>query len=288
MKTSTSDLTIASDAAVDLHLHTFYSDGVWSPEQLLDHLVSEGFGLAAITDHDRVDTLAEIQELAIQKQFPVLVGIEMTALWNANWADVLCYGFNLENRALDHLAHDVFQRQQQNLRDAYAYLLRQGYPFPALEDNLELLTILKKPCARQPHEFVSLVEKYGYGTADGSLLRSLEKAGLEVVMTDMAAVVKAAHQDGGVCLIAHPGRDDVTLFDISLLDRLREEIPIDGLEVYYPKHTAEQTSMYREYAQKYGLLISSGSDSHGPDKKPIKYQAGLSQSLLQRLGIQVI
>ncbi len=278
---------LASDSAIDLHLHTVYSDGVWPPEQLLDHLVGEGFGLVAVTDHDRVDTLAEIQQLAAKKQLPVLVGVEMTTLWHGNWADVLCYGFSLENRALDGLARDVLQRQQQNLRDVYAHLLRQGYPFPALEDNPELQAILEKPCSRQPHEFVPFVEKYGYGTADGSLLRSLKEGGLDVVMTDMAAVVKAAHQDGGVCLLAHPGRDDVTLFDISLLDRLREEIPIDGLEAYYPKHSAEQTSMYRAYAEKHGLLVSSGSDSHGPDKKPIKYQAGLSQLLLQRLGIQV-
>jgi predicted metal-dependent phosphoesterase TrpH len=288
VKTSTSDLVLASDAAIDLHLHTFYSDGVWSPEQLLDHLASEGFALAAITDHDRVDTLAGIQQLAAAKRLPVLVGVEMTTVWNGNWVDVLCYGFNPENGALDRLARDVFQRQQQNLRDVYAYLLQQGYPFPALEDNPELLAILEKPCARQPHEFVPFVEKYGYGTADGSLLRSLKEAGLDVVMTDTAAVVEAVHQDGGVCLIAHPGREDVTLFDANLLDRFREAFPIDGLEAYYPKHTAQQTSMYREYAQKYGLLVSSGSDSHGPEKKPIKYQAGLSQMLLQRLDIRVM
>ena len=45
--------------------------------------------------------------------------------------------------------------------------------------------------------------------------------------------------------------------------------------------------MYREYAQTHRLLTSSGSDSHGPEKKPIKYRAELSQSLLERLGIQI-
>ncbi len=133
-----------------------------------------------------------------------------------------------------------------------------------------------------------MVKKYGFGTADGSLGRSLKESGLDVVMTDLGAVVEAAHQDGGVCLIAHPGREDVTPFDTNLLDRLREEYPVDGLEVYYPKHTAEQTALFRDYAQQHGLLVSAGSDSHGPDNKPIKYQAGLSQMLLQRLGIQVI
>jgi hypothetical protein len=59
------------------------------------------------------------------------------------------------------------------------------------------------------------------------------------------------------------------------------------LEVYYPAHMPEQTSMYLDYAQKHNLLVSAGSDSHGPDNKPIKYRAALCQRLLERLGIQV-
>ena len=81
MKLSTTDLVLASDAAIDLQLHTTYSDGVWAPEQLIDYLVREQFSLAAITDHDRVDTLAALQQLAMKKQLPLLVAAEMSASW---------------------------------------------------------------------------------------------------------------------------------------------------------------------------------------------------------------
>jgi hypothetical protein len=70
-----------------------------------------------------------------------------------------------------------------------------------------------------------------------------------------------------------------------MLDKLRQEIPIDGLEVYHPKHSPEQTAMYLEYAQQHHLLISAGSDSHKPDKPPIKYKAELCSGLLERLNI---
>jgi 3',5'-nucleoside bisphosphate phosphatase len=91
-----------------------------------------------------------------------------------------------------------------------------------------------------------------------------------------------------VCLIAHPGwGDGFTRYDRHLLDTLRRQVPIDGFEVYYPVHTPEQIVMYREYAKIHSLLISSGSDSHGPEKNPIKYQAELSRNLLERLGIQI-
>jgi hypothetical protein len=92
-----------------------------------------------------------------------------------------------------------------------------------------------------------------------------------------------------VCLIAHPGhKDGFVTYDVQMLDKLRQNIPIDGLEVYQPKHTPEQIAMYLEYAQQHHLLISAGSDSHGPDKPPIKYPAQLSHALLERVGIQVI
>jgi hypothetical protein len=45
--------------------------------------------------------------------------------------------------------------------------------------------------------------------------------------------------------------------------------------------------MYLEYARRHHLLTSSGSDSHNPDKKPIKYRADLSRNLLERVGIQI-
>ena len=76
-------------------------------------------------------------------------------------------------------------------------------------------------------------------------------------------------------------------YDVQLLDQLRQEVPIDGLEVYYPAHTPAQTAMYWEYAQRHHLLISAGSDSHRPDRPPIKYRAELCRDLLERVGIQI-
>ena len=68
MEASTRHLVLAPDAVIDLQLHTTFSDGTWIPEQLIDYLVREQFGLVAITDHDRVDTAAMLQLLAAEKQ----------------------------------------------------------------------------------------------------------------------------------------------------------------------------------------------------------------------------
>jgi nicotinamide mononucleotide adenylyltransferase len=73
-----------------------------------------------------------------------------------------------------------------------------------------------------------------------------------------------------------------------MLNQLYHDIPIDGLEVYYPLHTADQEAMYLAYAQRNKLLIGAGSDSHTPDRKPIKYRAELCRDLLERVGIEVV
>lgn len=78
MKPLASHLVLAADAAIDLQMHTTFSDGTWTPEQLIDYLVSEHFGLAAITDHDRLDTIATLQQLAAEKQLPILPAVEMS------------------------------------------------------------------------------------------------------------------------------------------------------------------------------------------------------------------
>ena len=286
MNLSTTGLILASDAIIDLHLHTTYSDGAWTPEQLLDYLVREQFSLVAISDHDRADTVAALQQLALDKHLPVLVAVEMTAVWQGEMTDVLCFGFDPGRNALNDLAQDLLRRQRENTREVYENLLRKGYSFSQSPDPLAAL--LEKPSPQQPHELVALLKRHGYGLGEPSAGRIVVEAGCAFATNNIGMVVEAAHQSGAVSLIAHPGREDgFVTYDVKVLDKLRQEVPIDGLEVYYPVHTPARTAMYLEYAQQHHLLISSGSDSHGPDKPPIPYPAGLSRTLLERVGIQI-
>jgi len=284
MKFPTTDLRLPSNAAVDLHLHTTYSDGSWEPEQLLDYLLGEGFSLAAIADHDRVDTVAAIQKLGLDRQLSVLAAVEMTTTWKGEMTDLLCYGFDPSDNALDDLAQDLLHRQQENTREVCENLQQLGYAFPP--DALP--HILDMPSAQQPHALVALLKGHGYRLGEPSAGKILMQAGITFVTNDPAAVVEAAHRSGAVCLLAHPGREDGFItYDVQLLDQFRQETQIDGLEVYYPAHTAEQTALYLEYARRNNLMISAGSDSHKLEVPPIMYMAELSRSLLERLGIQV-
>ena len=267
-------------------MHTTYSDGRWHAEQLINYLVTEGFDLVSITDHDSVVTVATVQQLAAQQNLPVLAGVEMSTVWKGKMGHVLCYGFNPEHIYLKDVADKVARRQFENLHNAYDRLISRVYKIP----HQEILAANGNKLSRSTDN--SLLQRllHVYKVPWQAILRMLREAGFSSVLADMAETVDAAHRSGAVCLLAHPGRRErgFTFYNTPLLDQLRAEIPLDGIEVYHPSHSPEIISIYLEYVRKHNLLLSTGSDSHSiPGRMPIKYHAEISRELLERVGIHV-
>lgn len=286
MESLIAQLRLSPEAPVDLHMHTTNSDGRWSPEQLIEHLTSEGFALVAVTDHDRVDTIKSVRALAASKGLPVLPGVEMSTDWHGKMAHVLCYGFDTEQTPLREITRTVVERQLENTREVHEELKRRGYSFPRQEE----LLAASGGQPRLPRDNAYLLVEHGYAADWPAALELIRAAGFRSIHADMAETVAAVHQSGGVALIAHPGRRErgFTFYDPALLDAVRAEVPLDGIEVYHPYHTPEIVESYLAYVRKHDLLLSTGSDSHGhAGRMPIKYRAEISQRLLERLGIQV-
>src|SRR5438874_5430052 len=207
-------------------MHTNYSDGRWTAEQLIDYLVTEGFALVSVTDHDRVDTVAGIQELAAKKHLPVLAGVEMSTEWNGKMGHVLCYGFDPEQHYLSEVTEMVVHRQLENTHEVYEELLRRGHSFP----RQEVVLAGNSGLLRLPADNIALLQAHGYAHDWQTGLRMIREAGFRSIMADMAMTVDAAHRSGAVCLIAHPGRraHGFTFYDTALLDQVRAEVPLDG------------------------------------------------------------
>jgi 3',5'-nucleoside bisphosphate phosphatase len=281
-----SHLTLSPDSSIDLHMHTTYSDGHWPAEQLLDYLANEGFNLIAVTDHDRVDMVASIQALGAQRNLPVLAGVEMSTDWHGKMGDLLCYGFDPLHNDLQPLTARVVYLQLENTNAVYEKLLQQGYAFPRKDE------ILAKNAGQlvRPGDIIALLRAHNYASDFRAALKIITEAGYHSIKVNMAEAVEAAHSSGGVCLIAHPGRreSNFTFYSPELLDEVRSEIPLDGIEVYHPMHTPELVETYLAYARQHKLLQSTGSDSHSlPTRMPIKYRAEISRALLERVGIKV-
>jgi 3',5'-nucleoside bisphosphate phosphatase len=284
--TKETQLTLAPDAPIDLHMHTNYSDGRWPAEQLIDYLVAEGFAFVSVTDHDRVDKVASTQELAAQKGLPVLAGVEMSTEWHGQMGHVLCYGFDPAHNFLSDVTEKVTRLQLENTLEVNEELRRKGYEFPRQEEILAE----NGGKLRRPADNGRLLRQHGYAPDWQTALHMIREAGFRSIMADMAETVDAAHRSGAVSLIAHPGRKErgFTFYDVPLLDEVRAEVPLDGIEVYHPYHTPDIVEMYLDYVRKYDLLLSTGSDSHGiPGRMPAKHRAEISRKLLERVGVRV-
>lgn len=280
-------LTLQADSAIDLHMHTTYSDGRWPAPKLIDYLAQEGFDLVAITDHDRVDMVADTQALAAEKHLPVLSGVEMSTEWDGKMGDLLCYGFDPAQNYLGALAERIVREQFENIQAVYATLLKRGYQFPR---QAELLAD-NDGNVRLPGDVILLLREHGYASGWRAAINMIYEAGFHPVRVDMGETVEAAHRSGAVCLIAHPGRREsgFTFYAPDLLDQVRADVPIDGIEVYHPSHSAEMTATYLAYAQQQHLLMSAGSDSHNfPNRMPARHRAETCRALLERLGIEVV
>jgi 3',5'-nucleoside bisphosphate phosphatase len=123
-------LTLAPEAAIDLQMHTTFSDGRWAAVQLLDHVTGEGFALVAITDHERLDTIEKVQRLAAVRGVLVLPAVEMSASWEGQMCDILCFGVRPGPSDLATIADSMRSRQAENVRAVYAALEAAGYRFP--------------------------------------------------------------------------------------------------------------------------------------------------------------
>lgn len=275
-------MRISAETPIDLQLHTTYSDGRWTAEELFEHLSANGFGLVAVTDHDRVDTVIDILQTGGRRHVPVVPAVEISAEYRGQMADLLCFGIDPHDQGLRAIVDDVRQRQKANAEDVFKELLHRGYTLP------------QPATLRVAGDCGALLMELGYVADWASALTLITAAGYRKMKADIHQTIEVVHRSGGVALIAHPGRglhepEEFTYYTPELLDQVRAETALDGIEVFYPTHTAEQQETYLAYTRQHNLLISAGSDSHGPPGRlPIKYPARLCRRLLERLNIEIV
>lgn len=287
MKSGEKDL--AFDAPVDLHLHTRYSDGVWPPADLFDALASAAFQVVSVVDHDQLTHLPEVIALGAEHGIAVVAGTEVTTEWRGLPAHLLCYaplGQGFASDTLRTIIDDTATRMRANTRMIYETMLALGYTFPRQRETL----VAQNGDPVRAMDVGQLLIAHGYASGPAEAIAMVTEAGYRQMRAPMEQVVAAAHADGALCVLAHPGRGvgELHRYEPADIEALAGDVALDGVEVYYPTHTPEQVAAYEAVTQRLGLLRSAGSDSHGPDQRmPAHYPARLISALLARLGMNV-
>ena len=248
----------------DLHHHTHYSDGTYTPAELAGHSRHHGLAAIALTDHDTVEGCGPMAAACLQEGIEFVTGTELTAEVDGNELHLLGYLIDTTNPRL-LLETAQFQAvRQERIREMVARLNKLGIPLAA--ETVFGLASCRSP--GRPHVGRALVQAGHCRTLDEAFERFLKKhrpAWVPKYKISARSAIELIHQAGGVAVMAHPG-----------LNRNDDVIPqlvadgLDGLECYHSKHTTSACEHYVQLAQQHHLLVTGGSDCHGLNKgKPL-------------------
>ena len=177
------------------------------------------------------------------------------------------------------MANATVASQLANTQAVYEELIRRGYRFAP-----------RTTPPTRPIDNARLLQSHGYAESLDDALNMIAYAGYCSISVPLIEAVSAAHADGALAILAHPGRGggEIHRYDIPLLSEMLADVPLDGIEARYPTYSEKQVAAYSAFAHEYGLLVSAGSDSHGPEQRlPIAYPASMCCELLARSGMIV-
>lgn len=269
--------------AVDLHMHTTYSDGVLSPRQLLTKASSVGLKAVSITDHDNLDAIAEAQPLATELGIELIPGVEMSVSIDNKDIHILAYFIDCQRSALkEYLTFFKVQRRVRAER-IVGKLQKQGVKIT----TEEVLAKAGNGSVGRPH-IASVLMEHGYvkgfDEAFHRYIGSSSPAYEKNHETEPAEMLRLITESGGLSFIAHPGR---SLSDDALTHLIN--CGLDGIEIVHPSHSAERQDFYRELTNEYFLLQSGGSDYHGlkPQDEENFGHLGISEKLLDQMKLRL-
>lgn len=258
------NLTTPPGQFADLHLHTFFSDGTFPPEELAERGARLGLIAMALTDHDTVEGCERMGRACQSHQIEFIPGTELTSEFESTEVHLLGYFLDTENPKL--LAEiKTFQTVRQNrIHEMVWRLNRLNIPLRA--ETVFQLANCRSP--GRPHVGRALVQEGLCESLDEAFERYLKKGRPAWVPKHRISAldsIELIHQAGGLAVMAHPGLNH----NDKIIPQLARQ-GLDGLECFHTKHSLSQTENYLAIAQRLNLAVTGGSDCHGFSKsKPL-------------------
>lgn len=253
---------------VDLHIHTIYSDGVFSPERIVDTAIEAGLDAIAITDHDNVLAYPIAVDYAQKvansggKNLEILPGVEINTIYKGIEIHILGYFMDRENNDFKAMLKSQ-QKARVEQTEEIIHLLNKKEGINITLDKLKTLVAeggsIGRPHIAKAITMVggtnSVTDAYNKYIHDGSDVYVQRKT-----ITPHEAI-ETIYDAGGIPVFAHP-------FDVEDAENLIKEFMhygLRGVEAYHRKHSPAMVEYYSSIAEKNGLIITGGSDFHAPN-----------------------
>ena len=255
---------------IDLHTHTTYSDGEYSPKELIDMAISKDIGTLAITDHNTTKGLHSFNREDYQNDIKIIDGIELSAECNPGRMHILGLDIDPNNEDLNK-AMKLQESYSINKLVTIIEQIKRDYGISFQKEDFVNLVNASHSVGRP--DLATLCIKYGYAknideAFDNFLNPAYNKTKELNKRLSYEECIHLIKQSGGIPILAHPislGMED---------DKFRKLIQdmkscgLEGIEAYHSNHSYELMKYYEQVAKDSNLYISAGSDYHGPFKKP--------------------
>jgi predicted metal-dependent phosphoesterase TrpH len=264
----------------DFHVHTNASDGELSPEEVINLAIKLNLEAIAITDHDTSDNVAEAVEYAKNKNIKVIPGIELNAKVEKGQMHILGYYIDYGNPKFKEIMLELKnQRDERNERFIKAFNLA-GI-------NISIDDVKKYVIGQvvgKPHFAKALIEKGYISTVNEAFDKYFNQYPYNTIKREAILpenAIKIIKDFNGIAVLAHPYT--LKLDETELENKIKELISfgLEGIECYHSDHSKEQVELYKKLAKKYNLIITCGSDFHGPTITPdIVMGSGINGNLI--------
>ena len=251
------------EGKVDLHIHTNYSDGFYSPSEIVQKAKKYEFEAISITDHDNLTAIKEATEKGNEIGIEVIPGVEISSDIRDREIHILGYFIQTDSIELERYLN--FFREERLKRAVRIINKLNQLGLSITIDNV--MEIAKNSAIGRPHIAQAMLEQGLTSTfyeAFNKYIGNNGPAYEKKVHISPQSAFKIINDAGGLSFIAHPG-----YMEESLLKELIDE-GVDGIEVIHSSHSPHQIHFYRGIVNEYFLLESGGSDFHGGKREDEK------------------
>jgi hypothetical protein len=262
----------------DLHLHTLFSDGTFTPEELAQRGQLCELSAMALTDHDTVEGCARMAAACAGLGIEFIPGAELTAEYRDNEVHLLGYFLDTMHPGLLAEIKKFQTVRQDRVREMAAKLNELNIPLRA-EAVFELANC-RSP--GRPHVARAMVQEGLCESIEEAFERYLKKgrpAWVPKYKISALNAMELIHEAGGLAVLAHPGlnRNDDVIPELARLG-------LDGLECFHTRHSPDASERYLRMAARLKLAVTGGSDCHGFSKhKPLIGSVKLPAIYLEKL-----
>lgn len=264
---------------IDLHLHSYHSDGIYSPKDLVKKLKDNNFSFVSLTDHNTINGVEEFLEKTKKAGLKSISGVEFYTHYQNKSLHLLGHGFDFKNKKLNDILKELQAQRIPRVKKAIKILQDEGW-----EINEKEIFNTKSSYIGLPHLANYLLKhpknwervKKDFNWFKGKIIPITEvitkyfikdkqsvygRSICPEVEIPIDQAIKLIKQAGGRAVLAHPG-EHLSWKEDNIIFKLKE-MGLDGVEAISTHHSWQAIEHWQKIAKELGLIITAGSDFHG-------------------------